>query len=232
MGKRIAAFIRHADYQQLPNTPSAFQPFPLNETGIKQAHQQVAALVQLLTENDWSLVPELDASCLLRAWQTADIFAKGLTMASIKPKISAFEQLCERSVGSVANLSVEQIETLLEIDPRYQSPPANWKSDSHYKLPFPGAESLIEAGKRVADHIVLRMNTLPTANKTQVKLFFGHGASLRHAAYHLGILTLEQVKQHSMHHAHAVLFEYQDNGRWLQVGGDWKLRAKTSSYTD
>lgn len=36
MPRLIAALIRHAEYQQLPDTPSAHQPFALTTTGEQQ----------------------------------------------------------------------------------------------------------------------------------------------------------------------------------------------------
>lgn len=231
MGRRIAALIRHGDYQQRDNTPSALQPFPLYDSGALEVRKQAIALQALVCEKGWQLLNEIDCSSLLRAWQTAVIFAEKNFLKQ-DSKVSTFDCLCERSVGSVANLSVEEIEHILALDPRYESPPTQWKSNSHYKLPFPGAESLLEAGLRVADHIQMRMQAVDDSAQAQVKLFVGHGAAFRHAAYHLGVFTLEQVKQYSMYHAQPVFLELLPNGRWVHILGNWKVRQSRSEYTD
>ena len=44
MPRLIAALIRHGDYRQLPDTPSAHQPFPLTDLGEHQAREAAAAL--------------------------------------------------------------------------------------------------------------------------------------------------------------------------------------------
>jgi 2,3-bisphosphoglycerate-dependent phosphoglycerate mutase len=126
----------------------------------------------------------------------------------------------------VANLSIQQIERLIIEDPRYQEPPQDWKSNSHYCLPFQGAESLMQAGARVAQHLKQQMDTLRAAAEIDtVKLFVGHGAAFRHAAHHLGILQFEQLAQLSMHYAQPVLIEYLDDRNWRHIGGGWKVRS-------
>ena len=128
-------------------------------------------------------------------------------------------------MGSVANLSVQQIEKIIIEDPRYEEPPLDWKSNSHYCLPFQGAESLMQAGERVAGHLRRKMRELAAqADCDTVKLFVGHGAAFRHAAYHMGVLEYEQLAQLSMYHAHPVLVEFVDDDDWRHVGGDWKAR--------
>ena len=63
------------------------------------------------------------------------------------------------------------------------------------------------------------------ASVDTVKLFVGHGAAFRHAAYKLGILQFEQLAQFSMFHARPVLIEYLDDDSWRHIGGDWKIRS-------
>jgi len=231
----IAALLRHGEYHQLPDTPSAHQPFALDADGERQAGEGVAVVADILTEHAWELLPDIDSSRLLRAWQTATIIAAGLPCLSGEFVIEEFDALAERGVGIAANLSIAQIEQALAADPRYEVPAPGWKANSHYRLPFPGAESLLDAGRRVADHLVTRMTALravPGASSPRVKLFVGHGAAFRHAAYHLGVLEFEQLAALSMYHAQPVFLELLADGSWRHVAGDWKLRRPADAYKD
>jgi len=234
MARLIVAFIRHGDYHQLNNAPSAFQPFDLNDDGRNQAFIVCQKIESTLQENGWQLISKIDSSQLLRAWQTANIMSVNLSNDLGKSLfVESFDALAERCVGSVANLTVQEIEKIVDIDPRYEMLPAKWKSDSHFRLPFQGAESLLEAGSRVAKHVTEQMALLQkTATVDSLKLFVGHGAAFRHAAYHLGVLEFEQIKKLSMFHAHPVYLEYDADGQWKHIAGEWKVRDKTTSYTD
>ncbi len=226
------AFVRHGDYAQLPATPSAHQPFALHEQGIKQAQQQADEFAVMMQNEQWQMASVIDSSHMLRAWQTADIFQQALQASFPRLQISSFDALAERSVGSVANLNVEQIESIIASDPRYSALPQGWKSDSHFQLPFQGAESLLQAGERVAAHLKQRMMGLERTNQTQVKLVVGHGASFRHAAFHLGILDFDMIAKLSMYHAQPLLFEYFDDGTWQHIAGDWKIRQAKNEPID
>jgi len=233
MARLIAALIRHGDYHQLPDTPSAHQPWPLNNTGETQAQEGVQLLHDMIVRNDWTLVPSIDSSRLLRAWQTAVIFASGLAdLAASTPQIESYDELAERGVGCLANLTIAQIEAVLHQDPRVSDPPADWKADSHYRLPLQGAESLLEAGERVAGHLSKSMAGLLPDDHDRIKIFVGHGAAFRHAAYHLGVLAFEQIRQLSMFHCQPVMIEYLPGGQWRHVEGDWKVRSEYSRFTD
>lgn len=233
MARLIAALIRHGDYHQLPDTPSAHQPWPLNNTGETQAQEGVQLLHDMIVRNDWTLVHSIDSSRLLRAWQTAVIFADGLAdLAASTPQIESYDELAERGVGCLANLTIAQIEAVLHQDPRVSDPPADWKADSHYRLPLQGAESLLEAGERVAGHLSKSMAGLLPDDHDRIKIFVGHGAAFRHAAYHLGVLAFEQIRQLSMFHCQPVMIEYLPGGQWRHVEGDWKMRPEYSQFTD
>lgn len=219
----IAALIRHGDYHQRPGAPSALQPFPLNDAGKAQAREAVPRLDSLITEHGLALSPIIHCSPQLRAWATAEIIAGGLT--ALGHQIDDLLQtpaLSERSVGTLANLTTDEIEAVLDADPRHSSPPKGWKSDSHYCLPYPGAESLMQAGNRVAGHL---QATMANAQPSQLQLFVGHGASFRHAAHHLGVLSMAEIQQLSMFHAHPLLVRYNPRGSWRHFAGDWKIRA-------
>ena len=245
MARTIAALIRHGDYYQLEDTPSAWQPFPLNDAGKIHAQSAADNISDVLSEQNWFLCPYCDSSQLLRAWQTAEIICSTLNnkcshnIAQVSDlSIDSFDALAERGVGSAANLSISQIEQIINNDPRFDSLPEHWKSDSNFCLPFQGAESLMGSGKRVADHLIKKMSDLQNSVKqsavrqSTVKLFVGHGAAFRHAAYHLGILKFEQIAQLSMFHGQPVYIELLEDGSWLHIAGQWKIRGEKSCYKD
>jgi 2,3-bisphosphoglycerate-dependent phosphoglycerate mutase len=230
----IAAIIRHGDYLQLPHAPSAHQPFPLKPEGEVHARHAADAVWEMLNRHGWRLIPSIDSSNMLRAWQTAEIIAIQLAEKGMpKPVVKGYDQLAERGVGCLANLTTDQIMEIVQRDPRYPDPPPDWKSNSHYRLPLQGAESLMEAGKRVAQHLQQCMDKLqPQPGQDSLKLFVGHGAAFRHAAYHMGILSFDQIGKLSMYHGHPVYLEYLPGGEWLHLDGDWKVRAQHEQYTD
>ena len=234
MARLIAALIRHGDYEQLPNTPSAHQPFVLTATGESQSRLAGSQLCETIEQNNWALDTSIDSSKLLRAWQTAQLIMETLVpCVDTAQSVECFDVLAERCVGSVANLTVAQIEDIVTKDPRFPELPSDWKTNRHYKLPFQGAESLLEAGQRVAGHLTQRMANLRQVAKVDtLKLFVGHGAAFRHAAYHLGVLSLEQIPKLSMYHASAVFLEYLPNDQWSHVAGEWKLRPPKDGYLD
>jgi len=234
MPRLIAALVRHGQYRQLPDTPSAHQPFPLVVEGKTQALAGADELRRLLEEHALALHPKVDSSQLLRAWQTAQLMSGQLRdHLSAQPEVRGFDALAERCLGSAANLSIAQIEAILREDPRYPEPPENWKSDSNYRLPLQGAESLMQAGGRVARHLRRQMAALAkNVTVDTLKLFVGHGAAFRHAAFHLGTLAFDDIRQLSMHHARPVLLEYQAQGAWQHIGGEWKMRTPDNDFTD
>jgi len=233
MARLIAALVRHGDYHQLADTPSAHQPFPLTGAGERQAREGAQSLHDMMVRNDWALVPSIDSSRMLRAWQTAEIFAARLAgLSTESPQIGSYDTLAERGVGCLANLTIAQIEAVLRQDPRVADPPADWKADSHYRLPLQGAESLMEAGERVAGHLERTMASLPATDQDTVKIFVGHGAAFRHAACHLGVLQFRQLRQLSMHHCRPVLLEYLSGGNWRHLEGEWKIRSGYEAFTD
>jgi 2,3-bisphosphoglycerate-dependent phosphoglycerate mutase len=234
MPKLVAALIRHGDYRQLPETPSAHQPFPLTPEGRDQARQAGSALRETVRTSGWTLSPSVDSSQLLRAWQTAQIINEELAAEfPAPPEVTGFDDLAERGLGSAANLTTTAIEAIVREDPRFPELPADWKANSRFRLPLQGAESLLQAGERVAAHINTRMEALAAeVTEDTLKLFVGHGAAFRHAAYHMGVLAFEQIAQLSMYHARPIFLEYRAKQGWHHVGGEWKVRAKHSEYTD
>ncbi|WP_299483936.1 histidine phosphatase family protein [uncultured Roseibium sp.] len=225
-GERFAILLRHGDYHQKPETPSALQPFGLSDTGMVQAMNAGRELAAMARANGWKLSSTIMSSQLLRAWETATFLCRTLGEETGKVfKVDEEADLAERSVGAFANLTLAQIQEVLANDPRYSAPPVNWKSDSTYKLPALGAESLMEAGERVARALTAGIGDLKAVHETNAKVFVGHGASLRHAAYHLKVLNYDDIRGLSMHHARPVVLKCSDDGRWSHCAGGWKERT-------
>jgi 2,3-bisphosphoglycerate-dependent phosphoglycerate mutase len=233
LNRRIAAIIRHGHYKQIPDAPSAHQPYPLTPDGEIQAREAEGVIREMMALHDWRLDPVIDCSQMLRSWQTARIIADNLAgQLPVELQLRSFDALAERSVGSVANLTTNQIEQILHQDPRYPEPPADWKANSSYRLPFQGAESLLESGERVAGHLLKRLSGVPASEVDTLKLFVGHGASFRHAAFHLGVIEYEEIRRLSMYHGRPVFLELQDDGCWRHIEGAWKVRKSQRIFND
>lgn len=221
------AILRHGAYRQRPGAPSARQPFALTEAGLAQARAGAEALAALIAERGLRLSPVLHASSQLRAWQTAEELRKVLRARGLcDGRIEETSALAERGLGSAANLTVAEIEAVLRADPRHAPPPPGWKSDSDYRLPLEDAESLMEAGARVAAHLER------SAEPGRLVIHVGHGASFRHACHHLGLLTRPQIAQLSMFHARPLLLCHDGSGRWRHLAGEWKVRDRQEDPID
>lgn len=225
MPRVIAALVRHGDYRQLPGAPSAHQPFPLTASGRQHACQAATKLRRETRRHGWLIAEEIHSSQLLRAWQTASIIEEQLDETT---GVRSFADLAERSVGSAANLTMQQIEAVVREDPRYEVLPEDWKSNSDFCLPLQGAESLLDAGERVARHLETALQSLSQqVCKDTVRIIVGHGAAIRHAACVLGVLAIEEVARLSMYHGDPVYLERKDTG-WEHVAGTWKVRDQLS----
>jgi 2,3-bisphosphoglycerate-dependent phosphoglycerate mutase len=230
----VAALVRHGDYQQPKDVPSALLPHPLLERGIQQAREVGQRLHDHARELGLTLDPVIDCSNLLRAVQTATLAVTVLRELErdLDFRTAEFADLAERSVGAAANLTVDAIADALRSDPRQPPLPPNWKSHPRFRLPLTGAESLMMAGARVAAHVERRAHELRSASGQGVlKVFVGHGGSIRHAAVCMGALALEEVHTLTMAHGDFVLLEHLPDprggpGRWQKVGGQWKPRAR------
>ncbi|ABM04061.1 Phosphoglycerate mutase [Psychromonas ingrahamii 37] len=242
VGGEFIALIRHGAYAQLNNTPSAHQPFPLTVEGEAEVVAQAQKFRLWLIANKLQLAPEVHSSNALRAWQTAQLYIRELSDCfTAIPTHLGFDSLAERGLGCAANLTVSQIESVLANDPRFDTPPVDWKSNSHYCLPLQGGESLMMAGQRVADHIETVMQARKTAiladtadSKNalpQMHLFFGHGASFRHAACHLNVIEFKYISRLSMFYGQPVIL-HRDATPWRHVAGNWKERHITAETLD
>ncbi|KUF09991.1 histidine phosphatase family protein [Pseudoponticoccus marisrubri] len=227
MTERYHAVFRHGAYHQQAGVPSARQPWALTDAGLQQARDGAQLLHDMLQDHGLALAPVIHSSRQLRAWQTAQALAEGLR--ALGHEIAELRQtsaLAERGLGSAANLTVAQIEEALAADPRHAPPPVGWKSDSDYCLPLEGAESLMMAGARVATHLE------QAGQPGSVTIHVGHGASFRHACYHLGLLTRDQIARFSMFHARPSLICHGADGRWRHMAGAWKIREPQSDPKD
>jgi len=233
MTVRFAILIRHGAYHQKPGTPSALQPFPLTESGKAQAIDVGREVADLASDRGWILAPDVFCSRQQRAWQTATLLGQSLSdVTGTGNAIIEDEALAERSVGAFANLTIPEIEQVLADDPRYALPPEDWKSNSHYKLPAQGAESLLEAGERVAAFLTARLEALAGGSEANAQIFVGHGAAFRHAAHHLGVLAFDDIRKVSMHHAKPVVLKLGPDEGWSHETGAWKQRQLLETGLD
>ena len=228
MVERALAWIRHGEYSQLPGVPSAHLLQGLTARGREQARAAAHGVWAFAREHELELHAVVDCSSLRRAWETADLMRGELRRIG-GPELALEEVavLAERSLGAAANLTVDEIEAALAADPRFEVPPHGWKRDPGYRLPLIGAESLEQAGARVARHVTTRMRAL--AGDACLKLFVGHGGAFRHAAGALGLLPREGIRQRSMQHAAPLYFEHLAlqgmPERFVHLAGQWLLRG-------
>lgn len=222
---------RHGSYEQPASVPSAHLPHGLTAAGEQEVNGLIESVLSFCRAESCTLEPVIETSSLLRAWQTASIAARRLTRDfGFESSVSETDALAERSVGSAANLTIAQIEQAVAKDPRYPDLPPHWKTQREYRLPFIGAESLREAGERVARHLTrLAHDVSRESKRDSVKLVVGHGAAIRHAAVTLGVLDPQRLDALSMHHCQPVFWEWIDNACFRHIGGAWKERVPGGS---
>ncbi|MCB9570281.1 MAG: histidine phosphatase family protein [Myxococcales bacterium] len=234
MPRLVAALIRHGAYHQPPGVPSALLPHPLTAEGSASALALGEALAARERAGEWTIDPVIDTSSLRRAWETGERIAEALTRALGRDfVVSQHDALCERSLGAMANLTVSAIEALIADDPRHQPLPPGWKALPNVRLPVVGAESLLEAGARVATHIEGRLAPLARdLQRDTLRLFISHGAALRLAAVNLGTLRLDEVPGLSMYHCSAVFLDRDPGGTYRHTDGAWKVRRRGEEARD
>ncbi|MCB1646340.1 MAG: histidine phosphatase family protein [Pseudomonadales bacterium] len=221
---RVMALLRHGDYLQPENVPSAHLPWALTAEGERQAAEAAQQIRVWADRHGLLIASRIVTSRQLRAWQTGRIIADCLAITEIEENPA----LAERSVGSVANLTVEEISAVASQDPRIGELPDNWKSDSYYRLPFQGAESLMEAGQRVATALKEAMQGI---NPGELQIVVGHGASIRHAMTYLDLLKPHEVAGLSMYHCQPVWLSQSADGQWSHIDGAWKVR-RSEAFRD
>ena len=223
MGRVIAALMRHGRYEQPRGMPSAHLPHPLTIAGEREARDGAAELAALCQCEGWQIDPVIDSSTLLRAWQTANIVAEELSkLFRFDFKVEEFDALIERGLGAGANLTLSEIASALDRDPRLEALPAAWKREPFFQPPFQGAESLMDSGARVRDHLLARTNEPAEQAGDSLKLFVGHGGCFRHAAVQLGVLPAERARTITMDYGSYVVLERSGQDGWRRVEGEWK----------
>jgi 2,3-bisphosphoglycerate-dependent phosphoglycerate mutase len=229
-GDAVIALVRHGSYRQPAATPSAHLPYPLDEGGRAQALAAADPILEAVDLLGCRLDPIIDASPLLRAWETAGLLAGELSARTGREfRVETFPALSERGLGDAANLTMDQIEDILREDPRFEPPPAGWKSSPDYRLPFAGAESLLEAGRRAGAHLEARARRSGTVDSgPTLRIMAGHGGAFRFAAVHLGLLSPREARDLSMHHARPVFLVRSAAGSWRHVAGAWKVRRQAA----
>ncbi|MCB9476186.1 MAG: histidine phosphatase family protein [Deltaproteobacteria bacterium] len=234
MGRVFLALIRHGEYLQPADTPSAHLPHPLSDVGERQAIEAAGLVAETARSEGWSIDRHIDASSLLRGWQTARLIAEHLPRSPGEAplEVSAFDELAERSLGAAANLTLARIDEVVAADPRLSPLPENWKAQTHFRLPVIGAESLYQAGARVAEHLRRRTEPLAESGADVLKIFVGHGGAFRHAALHLGVLDEDRIPGLSMHHARPVYLERLSDGAFRHAAGEWKIRRRKTEDID
>ena len=228
-GRRVAGLVRHGHFDRPDQLASAHLPLPLSAEGREQARQAAAPILRFCEELGLELDLRIEASQLLRAWETAMILAEELERRTGQAfVVDERDELLERGLGSCANLRFDEIEALLSQDPRVGPLPDDWRRLPEFRLPVPGAESLMMAGARTAARIAASLRSIREDEPCDVlRLFVAHGGCLRHAAVQLGTIEVHNVTALTMEHAKPVLIESDGCGGWLQVAGEWKKRLST-----
>jgi len=245
--RHVAILVRHGQYAQPEGMPSAHLLYGLTDEGRAQARQGAQQIAEMARTHGWQLDEIIDTSSLLRAWETAKIIADTLVEMDVLQRgaLAEFDELAERGVGAAANLTVDEIEAIIARDPRRPPLPEGWKRTPSFRLPVIGAESQLEAGRRTARILDEQLERLaggddedsadaasdePSSGDdeaTIARIFVGHGGAFRLAAYHLGVLELDDVDALSMYHCVPVALERPEDGvvPWRQVAGEWKVRS-------
>ncbi|MCA9506058.1 MAG: phosphoglycerate mutase family protein [Myxococcales bacterium] len=220
-GRRVAGFVRHGHFDRPENTASGHSLLPLSELGRDQARRAADPILDYCEEFALELDARIEASQLLRAWETAKVLAESLEARTGRRfYVVERNELVERGLGSCANLTFDRIHALIDADPRLAPLPAGWRRMPEFRLPVQGAESLMMAGARVAARVAASLGSIPDEDPRDVlRLFVAHSGCLRHAAVQLGALDVRAVPGLSMDFAQSVLFEKLPNGDWIHLAG-------------
>lgn len=225
-GRRIAAFVRHGHFERPEGVASAHSLFPLSERGRDQARNAADPILELCEEMSLELDPRIEASQLLRAWETANLIAESLeTRTGKRFHVLQRDELVERGLGSCANMPFDEIRAMLGADPRLGALPEGWRRMPEFRLPVQGAESLMQAGARTATRVATSLDSIPAEDpRDLMRLFVAHSGCLRHAAVQLGALDVRVVPGLSMDFAQSVFVEKLGNGDWIHIAGQFKKR--------
>jgi 2,3-bisphosphoglycerate-dependent phosphoglycerate mutase len=221
----VCLVTRHARYEQPLGVVGAHLPYPLTGEGKAEARAAADRVLAFVAAYRCDLETVIDCSSLLRAYETAWILSRALTERRREPfTVREFPELTERSVGAATNLSLREIDSVMQRDPRMDEAPAGWERDPHYRLPFPGAESLVEAGARVARHIREAAEAIRRrgGGEDRMKIVVGHSGSLLHALVHLGAFDLDAVSELTLPYARPVpIAQDAEAGGWNLLDRTW-----------
>lgn len=223
-GRRVAAFIRHGHFDRPEGTASAHSLFPLSAKGRAQATAAAKTVAALCEEHGLEIDNRVEASQLLRAWETANLLSEGLAKRTGQSlHVIQRDELIERGLGSAANMTFDRIQQMIESDPRIGPLPEGWRRVPEFRLPVQGAESLMQAGARVAARVAASIESIPEDDSRDVvRLFVAHSGCLRHAAVVLGALDVRKVSGLSMDFLQVVLIEQHANGEWVHLAGEFE----------
>jgi len=229
-GRRVAGFVRHGHFDRPDDTASAHSLFPLTGKGREQAKNAVDPILECCEELGLELDPRIEASQLLRAWETANLIAEALAARTGKRfHVFARDELVERGLGSCANMTFDRIREVLSNDPRLGPLPEGWRRMPEFRLPVPGAESLMHAGARTAARVATSLDSIPAEDdRDLMRLFVAHSGCLRHATVQLGALDVRVVAGLSMDFGQSVFVEKLANGDWVHIAGQFKKRLPGS----
>ena len=225
-GRRVAALIRHGEFPRPDQTASAHLLLPLTEAGREQARRTALTVSEWADLSELEIDPLIEASQLLRASETAHIIASELgRLRGRSFEVEDRDEMLERSLGSCANLRLDEIRRLLAADPRLSPLPEGWRRIPDFRLPVPGAESLMQAGMRTAARIEASLDSIPTEDTRDVlRLFVAHSGCLRHAAVVKKALEADLASQLTMDFAQSIFVEQMPDGSWKRIAGEWKAR--------
>ncbi len=227
-GRRVAAFVRHGHFDRPDRRASAHSLYSLSSEGRLQAERAAEPILEMCQDLELEIDSRIETSQLLRAWETANLLGAALTDRLAKESGQRFhviqrDELIERGLGSAANLTFEEIHELLAADPRLGPLPDGWRRMPEYRLPVQGAESLMQAGARVASRVATSIDSISDEDpRDVVRIFVAHSGCLRHAAVALGALDVRTVPLLSMDFAQTVMIEKLPNGDWIHISGQFR----------
>ena len=230
-GRRVAGFVRHGHFERPEQTASAHSLFALSSLGRDQARCAADPILELCEEFGLELDSRIEASQLLRAWETAKLLAEKLEARTGRRfHVLQRDELIERGLGSCANLTFDRIQERIAADPRLAPLPEGWRRMPEFRLPVQGAESLMMSGARVAARVAASLGSIPAEDSRHLlRLFVAHSGCLRHAAVQLGALDVRTVSGLSMDFAQTILIEKMHNGDWVHIAGQLQKHLSPQS---
>lgn len=229
-GRRLAALVRHGHFPRPEGVASAHLPLPLSPEGRGHARDAGLQIARIAREHRIELDETIESSQLLRAHETAIVVAETLAEETGRTfEVADRDDMLERGLGSCANLRFDEIEAMLAADDRLDPLPEGWRRIPDFRLPVPGAESQMDAGRRTADRIDGSLAAMRGGPEDRMRIFVAHGGCLRHASVVKGALSIERVTQVTMDYGQVVAIERLLDGSWRRAIGEWKERIPSTA---